>query len=245
MNLSRNLWQFKSTYDRFSERVFWPIGTVEAHGPLPVGTDNFSAEYIASRLAGKYGADILPLLPFGVNRSLLRYKGNLSLSPETFKAVVYDVGLSLWRSGVKEVVVINGHGGNTSHLKDILHRLHLETGMRVAAIDWWVLVPTLSKEVFGEVQGHAGVEEWAFVVVAYPELYGMVDRERDYPAYHPKAGVSVYPAPRSILLYEEGRTNRYPFTEEQLREYVEGVLGAVKGVLDEIFEGWRSNGSDS
>ncbi len=244
MNLPGNLWQLKSTYDRFSERVFWPVGTVEAHGPLPVGTDNLSAEYIASKLAGEYGADIIPLFPFGVNRSLVRYKGNLSLSPETFKAVVYDVGLSLWRNGVKELVVINGHGGNTSHLKEALHRLHLDTGMRVAAIDWWVLVPTLSKEVFGEVQGHAGVEEWAFVVTSYPELYGRVDREKEYPAYHPRGGVSVYPAPRSILLYEEGRTNRYQFIEAQLNRYVEGVLKVVKEVLDEIFGGWRSNGED-
>ncbi len=238
MNSPANLWQLKSTYERFSERVFWPVGTVEAHGPLPVGTDNVSAEYIARKLAPEFEADVLPLLPFGVNRSLAGHRGSLGLSPETFKAVVYDVGISLARNGVRELVVINGHGGNTSHLKEALYRLHLNTGLKVASVDWWVLVPDLSKEVLGELQGHAGAEEWAFVVAAYPQMYDTLNRERDYPAYHPRPGVSAYPAPRSILLYEEGRTNRYAFSREQLERYVEGVLEAVRGLLKEILEGW-------
>jgi len=216
------------------------VGTVEAHGPLPVGTDNISAEYVARTLAPEYGADILPLLPFGVNRSLVAHRGSLGLSPETFKAVVEDVGFSLHRNGVEELVVINGHGGNTSHLKEALHSIHLNTGMKVASLDWWALVPTLSQEIFGQVQGHAGVEEFAFVVAAYPEAYDSFNRERAYPAYHPKAGVSVYPAPRSILLYTEGRENSYPFTREQLRRYVDGVLAALREVLNEIFAGWEA-----
>ncbi len=215
------------------------MGTVEAHGPLPVGTDNVSAEYIARTLAPEFGADVLPLLPFGVNRSLAGHRGSLGLSPETFKAVIYDVGTSLARNGVKELVVINGHGGNTSHLKEALHRLHLDAGMRVASVDWWALVPDLSKRVLGEVQGHAGAEEWAFVVAAYPELYDDVRRDRDYAAYHPKPGVSVYPAPRSILLYEEGNRNSYDFSKERLLEYVNGVLRAVRELLREILTGWR------
>jgi len=215
------------------------VGTVEAHGPLPVGTDNVSAEYIARTLAPEFGADVLPLLPFGVNRSLAGHRGSLGLSPETFKAVIYDVGLSLARNGVREVVVINGHGGNTSHLKEALYRLHLDTGMRAASVDWWVLVPDLSKEVLGEVQGHAGAEEWAFVVAAYPEMYESVRRDTEYSAYHPRPGVSAYPAPRSILLYEEGNSNSYDFPKDRLLKYVNGVLEAVRRVLKEILGGWE------
>ncbi|NPB04617.1 MAG: creatininase family protein [Thermotogae bacterium] len=239
MSLHKNLWQFKSTYDPFSQRVFWPIGTIEAHGPLPVGTDNLSAEYIAKRLAEEFSADVLPTFPFGVNRSLVAHRGSLGVSLETFKAVVEDVGQALRRNGVKELIVINGHGGNTQHLKEALHRLHLRHGMRTLGVDWWMLRPELSKEIFGEVQGHGGVEEWAFVVAHSPRFYDLLPKKESFAAYHPRPGVSVYPAPRSILLYMEGRSNSYAFSKDQLDRYVEGVIEALKDLLNEVFSGWE------
>ncbi len=238
MNSYGNLWQLKSTYEGFSERVFWPVGTVEAHGPLPVGTDNISARYIAEALAEEFGADVLPLLPFGVNRSLYGHRGNLSVSPETFKAVIYDIGRSLKENGVKELILINGHGGNTPHIKEVLYRLHRESGLKVASLDWWAVVPELSEEVFGEVQGHGGVEEAAFVLVSYPDILDRI-KERRFPAYHPRQGVSVYPSPRSILLYRPGKTATYGITVEDARRYVDGVLKAVSHLLREIISGWE------
>jgi creatinine amidohydrolase len=92
---------------------------VEPHGPLPVGTDNIIAEYLANSLAERFQAGVLPLFPFGINRSLYGYKGGISISPETFKNVIYEVCYSLKFSGVKEVVIFNGHGGNTQHLREV------------------------------------------------------------------------------------------------------------------------------
>jgi len=84
-------WELLSTFDDFPFRVFFPVGTVEPHGPLPVGTDNIIAEYLANSLAEKFQAGVLPLFPFGINKSLYGYKGGISLSADTFKSVIYEV----------------------------------------------------------------------------------------------------------------------------------------------------------
>jgi len=227
-------WEFLSTFDDFPSRVFFPVGTVEPHGPLPVGTDNIIAEYLANSLAERFQAGVLPLFPFGINRSLYGYKGGISISPETFKNVIYEVCYSLKFSGVKEVVIFNGHGGNTQHLREVLFRVYSELGIRCASIDWWVLEKELPIKVFGRMGGHGGIEELALVYMAYPN----VKVSGKYPAYHPKDGVFAYPSPRSILLYREGNYEDYNIDEEKLKEFADIIIKKVEEVLWEIFKGW-------
>ncbi|MEO0150361.1 MAG: creatininase family protein [candidate division WOR-3 bacterium] len=230
-------WELLSTYDEFFKRVFFPVGTVEPHGPLPVGTDNIAAEYIAHSLAKEFNAAVIPLMPFGVNRSLYGYKGGISISPKTFKGVIYDVCKSLKFSGVEELVIFNGHGGNTQHLKDVMYRVYTELGIKCASIDWWVIDERASYEVFGRVGGHGGIEEFALVYMAYPEIKQKVLGE--FKAYYPRTGVSTYPSPRSILLYNEGKSEGYDVDEEKIKTFVNRILNGIRGVLKEIFEGWQ------
>ncbi len=231
-------WELLNAFDGFSQRVFFPVGTIEPHGPLPVGTDNIAAEYFASALAGEFNALILPVLPFGVNRSLYGIWGAISISPQTFENVIYEVGVSLVKNGVKELVVFNGHGGNTQHLKEALYSLYTDTGLKCASIDWWVVDKDASKEVFGRVGGHGGIEEFAIVYLAYPNIGKSIKGK--FKAFHPKPGISTYPSPRSVLLYEEGRNESYDINEESVKSFANRITDRIREVLKEIFSGWGS-----
>ncbi len=229
-------WSLLNTFDDFPSRVFFPVGTVEPHGPLPVGTDNLIADYLAYSLAERFKAGVIPLFPFGVNRSLYGYRGGISISPETFKNVIYEVCGSPRFSGVKEIVVFNGHGGNTQHLRDVLFKVYSEFGIMCASIDWWVIGKEDSLNIFGRTGRHGGMEELALVYMAYPE----VKVSGSYPAYHPKDGIFTYPSPRSILLLEKGEQENYEFDRVKFKEFAERIIKRLEEVLSEIFMGWES-----
>src|ERR687898_1039265 len=93
--------------------VILPVGVVEEHGAhLPLGTDSFAAEaYAASATphleeAG-YEVVVAPTINYGVARAAIDFPGTLSLEPETLKAMVVQIGLSLARHGFERQVILN------------------------------------------------------------------------------------------------------------------------------------------
>lgn len=98
-----------------------PVGSVEQHGPhLPLDTDAFDSEYLANRVAERCTSPkplVFPLVPYGVSYHHEDFSGTLSVSPRTLSNLVYDIGISAARNGVKKLVIINGHGGNIPALQ--------------------------------------------------------------------------------------------------------------------------------
>jgi creatinine amidohydrolase/Fe(II)-dependent formamide hydrolase-like protein len=97
-----------------------PVGAIEQHGPhLPLDTDAFDAEYLARRVALACSRPlplVLPLIPYGVSYHHEDFAGTISISTQTLARFVYEVGMSAARSGVRKLVIINGHGGNHAGL---------------------------------------------------------------------------------------------------------------------------------
>jgi len=93
-----------------------PVGAIEQHGPhLPLDADAFDAEYLAHEVAKGCSAPmpiVLPLIAYGVSYHHEDFSGTISVNPETLSNLVYDVGMSAARHGIRKLVVINGHGGN-------------------------------------------------------------------------------------------------------------------------------------
>jgi creatinine amidohydrolase/Fe(II)-dependent formamide hydrolase-like protein len=98
-----------------------PVGSIEQHGPhLPLDTDAFDAEYLASQVAALCSNPkpiVLPLIPYGVSYHHDDFSGTISVSPDTLSKLVYDVGMSVVRHGIKKLVIVNAHGGNVPALK--------------------------------------------------------------------------------------------------------------------------------
>lgn len=218
-------------------RILLPIGTVEAHGAAALGTDNLIPEAIARSQAERLNALIAPTLNYGITKSLYRYPGSITVMADHFENFVSDILTSLADDGFTYIVILNGHGGNNTSLKKVAYDLHYQRKVFVAVVHWWQLVGDLTKEYFGQVGGHAGLDETACVQAIDPALVDKEEYDEDM-TYLMTGGSDVYPCPGSILLYKEGEG--YPnFDQAQAQGYLPKVADAVGDFILSVFKKWR------
>jgi creatinine amidohydrolase len=90
-----------------------PVGSFEQHGDhLPLATDTLVASAVASGVADHYGLLLLPPVTISCSHEHAAWPGTVSISAVTLAAIVGDIRRSLLRSGIKQLVIVNGHGGN-------------------------------------------------------------------------------------------------------------------------------------
>ena len=220
--------------------VILPVGTVEAHGSSSIGTDNYIPEDIANGISERVNALVAPTLNYGITRSLYRYNGSLTIKPENYRLFVRDILDSLADSQFKNIIIMNGHGGNNTDLKAVAHDFHRERKVNIAVIHWWELCGEMTKEFFGHTGGHAGTDENAMVQAIDESL---VDKSTYDPelAYYYRPGADIYPVPGSILLYKEGEG--YPnYDAKQAKEYREKVIDMVGEFTEMVLARWKKFG---
>jgi creatinine amidohydrolase len=211
-------WQdFEDLRENGYNRVILPLGTIEAHGVIPLGTDNIIPENIAQRIAPDIKAIIAPTISYGVTRSLLHYPGSLS-------------------KGMEKIVIINGHGGHLDELKQIAFEIHEKTQVKVAVIHWWILCQDLGPEIYGTEGGHAAVDETAAIIACAPET---VKKEKYSPdmLYRFRQGVNVYPSPSTIIIYKED-TGALDFDAKKADDYFKAVCQRIKNFILDVFKSW-------
>ena len=90
-----------------------PVGSFEQHGDhLPLATDTIVACVIANQLAITYNLFLLPPVTMSCSHEHEGFEGTVSISSRTLIAIIDDVQSSLARSGIRYLVLVNGHGGN-------------------------------------------------------------------------------------------------------------------------------------
>jgi creatinine amidohydrolase len=158
--------------------VLLPVGSVEEHGPhLPLGTDAFHALELARRVAEARPVLVAPPLFYGMCRSTREHPGTVTISGNTLRALLLDLGREFYRQGLRNLVFISGHAGGT-HMCALLEAgetlLNELPEVRVAVVN----VLELLREVLGEKpdlvktrgDSHAGEVETALMLAAYPHL---------------------------------------------------------------------------
>ena len=156
-----------------------PIGSIEQHSRhLPLGTDWIAATALAHRVASELDAYLLPALPVSMGRCHKPMAGTVWLRPMTLAAAVMDIVRSLAASGIRQVVIVNGHGGNFT-LEVAARELNL------AHPELTVLLPPMSLRSSGppifETAGmevHAGESETSVMMAIDASLVG--DDRVDY-----------------------------------------------------------------
>ncbi|GFH36401.1 creatininase family protein [Streptomyces pacificus] len=150
-----------------------PIGSYEQHGPyLPLATDTLIACAIAREVAAAYPVLRLPPLTFSCSHEHSAWPGTVSISAMTLGAVVRDIAESLRRSGVPNLVLVNGHGGNYV-LRNVVQE-SLGTGTRMAlfpgSADWGAARESAGVETPSHSDMHAGEVETSILLHDSPEL---------------------------------------------------------------------------
>jgi creatinine amidohydrolase len=170
--LERYTWKNARRSFKSTKVALVPVGSTEQHGPhLPLGTDFLTAQALAESVAKKINTICTPVIPVGVSSHHRQFWGTLWVSPDTFRRYMYEIAISLGYHGIRRIIFVNGHGGNSASLQEVSQRLRLE-GIYSIVYEWWTgpSVVKLQKRLFKSNGGHADAIETAMILSIRPEL---------------------------------------------------------------------------
>src|SRR6202011_4428917 len=118
-----------------------PLAATEQHGPhLPVGTDVMIAQAYLERvrelLDGNLPATFLPIQPVGISTEHIDYPGTLTLPTDVALKAWTALGESVARAGLKKLVIVTSHGGNSAAISLVAQDLRAQHGLVVVTTSW-------------------------------------------------------------------------------------------------------------
>jgi creatinine amidohydrolase len=145
MRITDMNWRQVEDYLARDDRAVLPLGSTEQHAYLSLGTDSILAERVAAEAAEPLSVPVFPALAYGVTPYFRAYPGTVSLRVETYLRAVRDILDSLYGSGFRRIVIVNGHGGNVpaQALAEEWQADH--AGARVRWHNWWNAPRTWAK----------------------------------------------------------------------------------------------------
>src|SRR5262245_16696919 len=125
-----------ATLDPNSTVAILPVAAVEQHGPhLPVMTDTAIAQGMIETVLARLPADLdvlfLPIQTIGKSNEHLRSPGTITFSAENLIRIWVEIGESVHRAGLRKLVIVNSHGGNTDVVGIVARELRVALGMLV------------------------------------------------------------------------------------------------------------------
>lgn len=154
-----------------------PIGATEPHNlHLPYGNDAMTTELIGELICEKayeMGAKVclLPCLPYSVDSNLMKFPMTMSLNPSTVDIIIRDITVSLEAHGIKKLVLLNGHGGNS--FKQALREFYGKTSVFLSLVEWWKVLSDRYDQIFENPDDHAGEMETSIALYFYPKLVAL------------------------------------------------------------------------
>jgi creatinine amidohydrolase len=227
------------TIDPMRTIAVLPTAAIEQHGPhLPVGTDTFINEGLLALLVERCPEDIdlriLPVLAVGKSNEHLWAAGTLTLTAETALRAWIEIGLSVARAGIRKVVILNSHGGNTDLVSILARELRVQAGMLAVRLGWSSL--GLPDGLYSERERrfgiHGGDYETSLMLHFRPDLVDM-SAARDFASTAETAAIP----PIGQVAYGWIASDLNPagvVGEAQLATAEKGMLTADKLVADVI-----------
>jgi creatinine amidohydrolase len=153
-----------------------PLAATEQHGPhLPVGTDVIIAEAYLARvrelLPDSLPATFLPLQPVGISTEHIGYPGTLTLPADVALKTWMALGESVARAGMKKLVMVTSHGGNSAAMTLVAQDLRARYGLLAVTTGWSRLSAAETWFSAEEVRHgiHGGAVETSIMLARYPQ----------------------------------------------------------------------------
>lgn len=233
-NFAYMTWKQVDALPRETTLLILPTAAVEQHGRhLPLATDTLINNLLLGKALDRVPAELpifaLPPVCYGKSNEHIGFPGTLSVSSQTFQAVVHDLGASVAASGFKKLVLYNTHGGNSS-LVDVLARdLRAEFGLRTFSLFGSAGASFEGLSAQERTYGfHAGEVETAFLLHGTPELV--------HPAEYSANYIARIDEPQ--LLKPEGSSANFAWLTRDIAP--SGVLGDPTPATAENGERWSN-----
>src|SRR3981081_2173693 len=178
--------------------VIVPIGATEQHGPqLTIMVDwrcVHEVSHRAARIMEKTTPVVVaPTIPYGMSEHHMSLSGTITLDYATMYAVIRCVVTSAVRHGFKRVFVLNGHGGNTTALQNMIGELTVEYKLPFATGTYWDIAAKSIAKLLEKQKAllHACEAETSMVMAMAPELVNPDELSQMHGPYIP--GLAAIP----------------------------------------------------
>ncbi len=156
-----------------------PFGCIERHGPhLPLGTDQITADSVARQAAEEEPAVVFPSCYLGRIFTARHIAGTVALTRTLLMPLLEAVVEEIARNGFGKVLIVNGHGGNTSMIHFFLRTLLEEPRDYVVYSSNYYEMEEGARQRWHEIRGsdfggHADEMETSMMLHLRPELVHM------------------------------------------------------------------------
>jgi len=165
-----------------------PLAATEQHGPhLPLATDVLIADAYLARvrelLPATVPASFLPVEPVGISTEHIDYPGTQTLPNDVALRKWTAIGEEVARRGVKKLVIITSHGGNSAAMMLVAQDLRAHHKLFVVTTSWSRLSGADKLFPAEEVRHgiHGGAVETSIMLARYPDQVRQ-DAIADFPA---------------------------------------------------------------
>jgi len=169
-------WADASAADMSRWIAVLPLAATEQHGPhLPVETDVLIAEAYLARVREVLPATLpvtfLPVEPVGISTEHIDYPGTQTLPTEVALRRWTGIGEDIARRGVKKLVIITSHGGNSAAMMLVAQDLRAHQKLFVVTTSWSRLSAADKLFPSEEVRHgiHGGAVETSIMLARYPD----------------------------------------------------------------------------
>jgi creatinine amidohydrolase len=175
-----------------------PLGATEQHGPhLPSMVDwrcVHEVSHRAARIMEKTTPVVVaPTIPYGMSEHHMSLSGTITLDYATMHAVIRCVVTSAIRHGFRRIFVLNGHGGNTTALQNMIGELTVEYKLPLATGTYWDIAAKSIAKLLEKQKAllHACEAETSMIMAMAPELVNPDELSQMHGSYIP--GLSAIP----------------------------------------------------
>ncbi|QPF92398.1 creatininase family protein [Bradyrhizobium commune] len=153
-----------------------PLAATEQHGPhLPLETDVLIADAYLARvralLPESVPASFLPVERIGISTEHIDYPGTQTLPSEVALRKWTAIGEDIAKRGVKKLVIITSHGGNSAAMMLVAQDLRAHQKLFVVTTSWSRLSGADKLFPADEVRHgiHGGAVETSIMLARYPD----------------------------------------------------------------------------